>query len=170
MKRINMSNSRWGSLVALEYMGIGNNGAIWKCRCDCGEIKNIEGYLLRRGSVKTCGCGIGLKNDFTGKKFGKLNILKRVGSAKDRSILWDYKCDCGNLGEIKSKSLLSGVKSCGCLRRIKRGQAAINRIYRGYREQAKVRNLSFDIPINKFIKLTSEKCHYCESYPMKVSK
>ena len=29
---------------------------MWKCQCDCGQIKIIEGHLLRGGNVKSCGC------------------------------------------------------------------------------------------------------------------
>ena len=28
----------------------------WKCRCDCGNIQDISGHNLRRGTVLSCGC------------------------------------------------------------------------------------------------------------------
>lgn len=28
----------------------------WQCRCDCGNIQDISGHNLRRGSVLSCGC------------------------------------------------------------------------------------------------------------------
>ena len=29
---------------------------LWKCQCECGNIKNISGSSLRRGYIKSCGC------------------------------------------------------------------------------------------------------------------
>ena len=29
----------------------------WKCRCDCGNETIVEGYHLRSGHTKSCGCG-----------------------------------------------------------------------------------------------------------------
>ncbi len=28
----------------------------WRCRCDCGKTKIIEGITLRTGKVTSCGC------------------------------------------------------------------------------------------------------------------
>ena len=55
--------------------------------------------------------------DITGKRFGRLVVIKRVG--KKRSFaLWLCKCDCGNFNEVTSRSLINGnSKSCGCLSR-----------------------------------------------------
>jgi len=56
-------------------------------------------------------------NDFIGKKFGKLTIIKetdRVGNS--RCVL--TKCDCGNEQTNSLSSISSGnTKSCGCLRK-----------------------------------------------------
>ena len=34
----------------------GNHCAQWLCLCDCGTKKIINGYVLRRGVSKSCGC------------------------------------------------------------------------------------------------------------------
>jgi hypothetical protein len=47
-----ISNQRFGELTAIEYIGNG----VWKCKCSCGNIKNILGANLRNGSTKSCGC------------------------------------------------------------------------------------------------------------------
>lgn len=53
--------------------------------------------------------------DLTGQKFGRLTVIKRVGT-KNRSPLWLCKCDCGNETEVNSQSLSTGnTKSCGCI-------------------------------------------------------
>ena len=171
MKRIQMSNKKYGSLTVLEFFGNGKNGARWKCRCDCGEEKIVDGYLLRRGSVKTCGCRINLKDNLIGNKYHKLIVVKEVGRHKDRSILWKCKCECGNIVVVKARSLrASETKSCGCLRKLEKGEAAINRLLRQYQFWAKKRGLSFGLSREDFKKLTRSNCHYCDSAPTRISK
>lgn len=52
--------------------------------------------------------------DVTGQKFGKLTVVKRVGT-KHRQSLWLCKCDCGNVTEVILSHLKRGVTtSCGC--------------------------------------------------------
>jgi len=52
--------------------------------------------------------------DITGKKFGMLVAIRRVGSKSGRA-LWECKCDCGNTAYRLAKSLNYGeVVSCGC--------------------------------------------------------
>ena len=54
-------------------------------------------------------------NDLTGKKFGKLTVIKYYGSNKYKRALWLCKCDCGNIKVIVGNSLISGLTiSCGC--------------------------------------------------------
>ena len=48
----NLLNKKFGMLTPLEYLG--NN--YWKCRCDCGNIKNFLTNNLVNGSTKSCGC------------------------------------------------------------------------------------------------------------------
>lgn len=53
--------------------------------------------------------------DLTGKKYGKLTVLRRVGT-KCKSPLWECICDCGNYTKVTSRDLVSGnTKSCGCI-------------------------------------------------------
>ena len=56
--------------------------------------------------------------DLTGKRFGRLIVLKRNGLAKDKCILWECQCDCGNITLVRGNNLKNGTtKSCGCLAR-----------------------------------------------------
>lgn len=56
------------------------------------------------------------KNDLKGKRFGKLLVLRETNNRADGgSIVWQCKCDCGNIVEISSKRLVNGLAiSCGC--------------------------------------------------------
>ncbi|HFL2403586.1 TPA: hypothetical protein ACG3PH_001964 [Clostridioides difficile] len=59
--------------------------------------------------------------DITGKKFGRLRVIKfskEIKSGKRNRKYWLCKCDCGNFKEIRTDSLTSGlVQSCGCLKK-----------------------------------------------------
>ena len=53
--------------------------------------------------------------DLTGRRFGKLTVIKRVPSTGGHA-RWKCLCDCGNYTEALSNNLKSGNKiSCGCL-------------------------------------------------------
>lgn len=55
--RINIPiGTRFGRLVVLSIAKSRDNKAYWKCRCDCGIIKEIESHRLRKGDTKSCGC------------------------------------------------------------------------------------------------------------------
>ena len=51
-----------------------------------------------------------------GQRFGRLIVLKRVGTDKHGNTLWKCKCDCGNIAIVSMGALTKGhTKSCGCL-------------------------------------------------------
>lgn len=52
---IDLLNQKFNRLTVIELVGF-SKGAIWRCRCDCGNIKDIPSYSLRKGRVKSCGC------------------------------------------------------------------------------------------------------------------
>jgi 5-methylcytosine-specific restriction endonuclease McrA len=49
---------RFGRLIAIERDDKQTKGGtyFYKCVCDCGEVKIINGNSLRRGLTKSCGC------------------------------------------------------------------------------------------------------------------
>ena len=51
-----LSGNRYGRLEVLSYSHSENRTAFWLCRCDCGELKAANGYSLRNGATKSCGC------------------------------------------------------------------------------------------------------------------
>ncbi len=54
--RIDLTNRRFGRLVALVRHGRLRSYATWKCSCDCGNIAIVvSGYLLS-GRTQSCGC------------------------------------------------------------------------------------------------------------------
>lgn len=60
---------------------------------------------------------MGAKNDLTGKKFGRLTVIKPTDKRIDNDVIWECECDCGKCAEVKTSNLNNGkTRSCGCLR------------------------------------------------------
>lgn len=93
------------------------NGALFKCRCECGHEQNILGKRLRAGETKqctTCQAKAHVKH-YAGYRFNQLTVLDEYESRNGR-IYWHCQCDCGNDTWVSIGNLTSGeVKSCGCL-------------------------------------------------------
>ena len=58
---IDMTGQRFGRLLVLENAESkirpnGSKRSMWKCKCDCGNIKIVGGTDLRRGLTTSCGC------------------------------------------------------------------------------------------------------------------
>lgn len=109
------------------------------------------------------------KINLLGKRFTRLLIIKESG--KD----WLCKCDCGNEKVISYAHLkTSHSKSCGCLRKefAKKppGVAGFNKVMRSYRNNAKKRNLSFELTREQVKDLTQQSCFYCNIPPNSISK
>lgn len=110
---------RFGRLVALEPTDQREHGAVlWRCRCDCGKELLVESRKLSSGAAQSCGCAQPdyTGRDLTGLRFGKLTVLGKCDHrAKDRSALWQCRCDCGREIETTKQHLVTGnTSSCGC--------------------------------------------------------
>lgn len=55
-KAIDLTGQRFGRLVAIERVGTCKAGALWLCKCDCGEVTAVPTADLRRGHTRSCGC------------------------------------------------------------------------------------------------------------------
>lgn len=58
--------------------------------------------------------------DLTGQRFGRLTVIKKakphIYSNGKKRIVWECKCDCGNVSYVESSSLRTGhTSSCGCV-------------------------------------------------------
>lgn len=115
-----ISGMRFGRLTAICPTGwkYQDNQTAWLCRCDCGRQAVASVSNLNRGAVKSCGC---MANDhhyenLSGKRFGMVVPLRFIGNAQNRGAVWECKCDCGNIKNIRASDLKKGsVKSCGCM-------------------------------------------------------
>lgn len=55
--------------------------------------------------------------DLSGKRFGRLRALRRIGTTEKNESIWLCRCDCGKHTRVRSGSLRTRLtRSCGCLR------------------------------------------------------
>lgn len=70
--------------------------------------------------------------DLSGKRFGRLTVIRFAGKASYKSLLWTCKCDCGITKDVPSMCLnrtKTPTRSCGC---IKLERARTNAIKHGW--------------------------------------
>lgn len=124
-KFIDLTGKKFEKLTVLDRANNRGGKVFWKCKCDCGNVKDVCAYHLTHGQVQSCGCyqmkSIRQRSDektidLIGRRFGKLVVLEKYGY-KGRCITWKCQCDCGNETIVFGDALRGGTtKSCGCLR------------------------------------------------------
>lgn len=130
----------------------------WNCRCDYGNETVVQGRHLRSGHTKSCGCmqkeiagQINFKN-IIGQRFGKLTVVKHIGSNNKGNAIWECKCDCGNIIQAQGIYLRnSHVQSCGCISSL---------------GESKIQNLLENNKINFSKQKTFETCRFSDSNQM----
>lgn len=118
---VDLTGNKYNKLLVLEQAGRTPAGAVkWLCQCDCGNEVLVRSGDLKSGR-KSCGkC----YEDITGHKYGKLTVLERVYSQKDKRYRWECQCECGEIVTQRAGDLERGrYKSCGC-GKLKHGHTA----------------------------------------------
>lgn len=124
---INVVGKRFGMLTVLsradnKISPNGNSRTRWLCQCDCGNTTTVMWDNLKSGHTTSCGCSLinfckSRVEDITGEKFGKLTVLSRNGSTKQKQPIWLCQCECGNYVNVTGVHLKSGhTTSCGCIK------------------------------------------------------
>lgn len=85
MKRMDLTEQRFGKLIPLSYVG----NQKWKCRCDCGNETIVFTSNLTRGHTISCGCTRG--TGIIGRVVGDLTVTEHISDNKYRCV-----CSCGN--------------------------------------------------------------------------
>ena len=108
--------SKWGHWTVLkeDKQDIYGN-FYYLCKCDCGTEKSVIGRNLHNGNSTSC--GLCLRNNIIGKKFGLLTIIDiNLEKTNNKNLYVNCICDCGNKKSVSYGNLKNGnVKSCGCL-------------------------------------------------------
>jgi len=92
--------------------------------------------------------------DLTGKRFGKLVVIKYCGTSK-----WLCLCDCGNKKIINSKNFKNGnTKSCGCISKERN-----NNFKHGYGRKGK-QSKTYHIWTDMIQRCTNSNCQAYKNY------
>ena len=76
----------FGRLTIIKEVAKRKNGAVqYKCLCECGNKKSINGSLLKRGKTRSCGC---LQKELTVKRSTKHGHFKDNKTSSTRNS-WD---------------------------------------------------------------------------------
>lgn len=128
-----LSGRAFGHLRVVKLAGYDNGKKpVWLCQCECGKEASVRAAFLKRGQ-EYCSkqCPIyhqeKLLIDLSGKRFGKLVAIDRVGKARKAKAIWLFECDCGQYATLVADNVKSGnTRSCGCVgiaSRIKHGKS-----------------------------------------------
>jgi len=52
----NIAGKTFGRWKVIKYIKSTNRQAIWLCKCECGNEKEVPGATLRKGQSRSCGC------------------------------------------------------------------------------------------------------------------
>lgn len=126
--------------------------------------------------------------DLTGKKFGRLTAVRPTDDRIWKSVVWEFRCDCGKRHLAPGRSVRAGnTQSCGCLKQdvskargvflkkisphklLPAGEAGFRAVLATYRKGARQRDLQFSLNEETFRQIISSACSYCGAPPSNVS-
>ena len=115
--REDLTGRRFGRLVVVTPLKNENNELVWQCRCDCGGMTVAKTGQLKAGNRVSCGCSWHVSSIKEGQRYGRLTVLSPTDKRSNRAVIWQCRCDCGKIVEVRSNILRSGrVQSCGCFK------------------------------------------------------
>jgi len=79
-KATDLKGRKFGKLIVLEATEkrSSNKCIIHKCKCSCGNIKEVASDDLLKGFVRSCGCLQHETNIENGKQIGKYHVEKNI--------------------------------------------------------------------------------------------
>lgn len=77
-RRIDLTGQRFGRLTVISAAETGDDGAVWICRCDCGNEVTARADHLKSGAIKSCGCLNTENNVARANRMNTENTLRRI--------------------------------------------------------------------------------------------
>ena len=115
-----------------------------------------------------------LKHNFIGVKFGSLTITNQYLGGDKRTQV-DYICDCGthrigaHLANVKIQKNCNKCQRRGLVHKAY-GESSFNNLYNTYRQNARLKQRSFELTKEEFRTLTKQNCFYCGKSPSRAIK
>lgn len=168
-KLIGKKINRWTVIRRVKDKDNRPGHVVFECKCDCGNIRNVDKTSLTTSNSKSCGCPD--KVNLTGKTIGNFKVLRYCGMNDKCANIWEVKCVlCGNVYE-RVKHDCDSFHPCICIStRQPKEKTAIKALYNGYIRQAKERGIKFDIDLEYFKIITKQNCYYCNIPPSNICK
>lgn len=87
--RKDLVGKKFHRLTVISFSRIRKNHILWLCQCNCGKIREVDGWQLSSGETKSCGC------------FSKESLIKRqtthgMSRLRPYTIWEDMKQRCNN--------------------------------------------------------------------------
>lgn len=148
-KALDITNQRFGKLVAISKVPSKNGKTYWLCQCDCGNQKEIQTSHLISGATTSCGCARHKsKNIIDFRRRIKIALVEAFGhkccycGLEDDPVLYDFhhlnpkekSFGIANSSTTRSReAYLEESKKCimlcsNCHRRIENNLITINNI------------------------------------------
>ena len=115
---------RFGTLVVTRLSEVPEQNYIMcECQCDCGNVVTVSDKYLKSSNSVSCGCtwqipGLTYVRNFVGQCFGRLTTIRPTEMRKNKRVVWECQCDCGNTTYVATDNLSLGrTSSCGCLQK-----------------------------------------------------
>lgn len=83
-KTKDLTGQKFGKLSVIEFVGIQNHKAMFKCKCECGKECVKQGVLLTNGKTKSCGCLAEKNTDQTTHGLSKTHLYGVWCTVKSR--------------------------------------------------------------------------------------
>ena len=113
---------------------------------------------------------------------GKINRLTIINSIRKKGHRTKYfcQCECGKHTIVEGSKIKNGsTKSCGCLHtesnrskhnkyKKPQGVASRNRVIGNYKNNARHKNLEYNLTNEKIINLFQANCYYCGTEPKSI--
>lgn len=106
--------------------------------------------------------------DLTGRKFGKLTVIKFNGINRLHSSLWECLCECGKMTEVIAANLKNSItRSCGCLKYENQYKSIENKAYGYHVSDCKKRGFKFHLPKDIYLEIARQPCTYCGEFSIR---
>lgn len=122
MAGIEMIGRKFGRLTVLERHHSTPKKIYWTCKCDCGNIRVVDGWSLRSGETQSCGCLQRERTheasfkDITGQTINGVKVICFDHKDDRRQTYWKCICPyCGKEFVTRGSALKNGhTGGCGC--------------------------------------------------------
>lgn len=116
---------KYGYLTVLERAEKNKLGVVyWTCRCECNNLTQVPGSMLRRGKTTSCGCRRGSRFEDRSRSAANAIIGRYKQGARKRNLTWELSDDeC--LDFFKKSCFYCGIEASNVsnIARLKRGRS-----------------------------------------------